>query len=113
MENYIYIIFVFLGLVFLPAICSLLRNCGILPIRLFETYWKDSYNSCRKSLKQAQEELTEFKAEIYEKEVIKTLTVKIAELEKELAVVQGKKDSLYSCNETLTQALNNITAKNG
>src|SRR3990167_6801450 len=100
MENYIYIIFVFLGLVFLPAICSLLRNCGILPIRLFETYWKDSYNSCRKSLKQ-------------EKEVIKTLTVKIAELEKELAVVQGKKDSLYSCNETLTQALNNITAKNG
>lgn len=73
--------------------------------------YKKWYRETQKQLDDTRRELQGFQAEVYEKEIIKNYKLKIVELEKELAVSQGKISAFYECNATLKDALQNISKK--
>lgn len=105
-----YLMFLPLGFIALVLIFMFFKLIGLLdifPIRIFDSYYKQSYLSCRNSLKEKEEELQNFKAEIYEKETIQEITRDKKELEKKLSVADAQVYELRSCNETLTEALKN------
>lgn len=102
-----YLIYVWIGIlvvVMLPLV-SLLRSCGIFPIKIFDRYYKDKYESYYQYYQEKCEELAKFKSDIYEKEIVQEKVRQIENLEKEISVLQAKVSVYQSTNETLVRAI--------
>lgn len=57
------------------------------------------------------DKLDAFKKEVYESEVIQDFKRELNNALRERDVAIAKYESMYNCNQTLTQALNNLTQK--
>lgn len=72
---------------------------------MFDSYWKKCFLQEMKNGEYARNELEKFKAEIFEKEVIKNKDKEILQLRSNLAVEIAKNETLRDCNHTLSKAL--------
>ncbi len=104
-EYLIYLPILFIAPLVIMIIVSLFRSCGILPLKLFDSYWKNQYDYLQKTYTEKSEQLANWKAEVYEKENIQELAREKRDLQEENSVLNAKVYVLQETNSTLTEAL--------
>lgn len=67
-------------------------------------FWREEYEK-------VSDELSRFRLEAYESQLVKEAQERTQEAYRDRDICNAKVDTLYSCNQTLTNAINNLTSK--